>query len=265
VVPQLAAAITAARPNIGAFTLSSPGDAVLFHSPAHTWQRCPVLARRPAQVFVSFHRHRFKKDACQSSEMLSDIWALWVNEADPKIRPAEPEPVDSASAAKGRYDVHGGDAGQRRYVAPQTVPERESLALLTLRTALRPVEDAIGLSAALWKDQVGSWGQAPGPTLACPATAVPDGADEPAPKSPGAKGQGWEAVGCADDGSGRVLKVKLLGLTDGTGSDAGNGGGGRFEGTLPAALGGLASLQELWLNIHSISGTVRVHTTPPRC
>ena len=36
-----------------------------------------------------------------------------------------------------------------------------------------------------------------------------------------------------------------------------SGGGGRFEGTLPAELGELASLQELWLNIHSISGTVR--------
>ena len=34
------------------------------------------------------------------------------------------------------------------------------------------------------------------------------------------------------------------------------GAGGRFEGTLPAELGGLSELRELWLNMHHISGSI---------
>ena len=56
-MPQLAAAITAAFPDIGAFALSFPGDAVLFHSPARVWQRCPVLARRPASETAFPHTY----------------------------------------------------------------------------------------------------------------------------------------------------------------------------------------------------------------
>lgn len=224
---QLAAVITATHPNIGAFTLSFPGDLILFHSPARVWQRCPVLARRPSaqqgwnEMLISFHPKRLSSDACQTPEILSPKWSLWLNETDQKVRSAKE--AGAGSAAKGLY---GSDPGQRRYVPTQTVSERESLALLSLRTALRPVEDAIGLSAALWKDQVGSWGQPPTPTLACPATVqIAGNPDETITTAvqPGGRAQAWEAVGCADDGSGRVLKVKLLGLTDGTGSDAGNG------------------------------------------
>jgi hypothetical protein len=258
---QVAALVAAEHPGVGEFFLT-PDEFVLFHSPAKIWQRVPVVARRrdaPASMLLTFHPRRLSSDPCRIPDMVTRKRSVWIDQADEKVMPASA--LDSRSAAAGRY---GDLPGQRRYsstdtstagdspppplLRPSPPPPppavsraaREGVALLSLQKALRPTNDAIGLSAALWKDQVGSWGKSPRPPLPC-AGGVSSAA-----------GSGWEAVTCSDDGR-DVVRVKLLGLSD---SAFGGGGGGRFEGTLPPELGSLKSLQELWLNIHAISGTI---------
>eukprot|EP01043_Picozoa_sp_COSAG02_P049263 COSAG02_NODE_4929_length_4821_cov_7.778060_2_plen_287_part_00 len=198
---------------------------VRFLSPAKIWQRVPVVARRidsPSNMLISFHPQRLTSDACRTPDMVSFKWSLWIDETDRNIRPDSAANNVYNSPGSRRQDHYynsgtgsGGDSGDsgggsggsgggsspHQLVLPlRAGPARvESTALLSLQRALRPSSDGIGLSAALWKDQIGSWGKAPYSTNAC----ATDGS------------RAWEAVGCSDDRQ-HVVKVKLLGLADAT-------------------------------------------------
>ena len=211
--------VAAAWPRAGEFFTSS-GEFVRFLSPATIWQRVPVVARRsdaPSLMLVSFHPRRLHSDPCQTPDMVSRKWSTWIEETDSNIRSISnakmmyndvgPRSPRDYSGGGGNNGGDGGGGSSSRSISPATLrhspsvttAELESTALLSLQRALRPNDDAIGLSAALWKDQVGSWGKPPNSQVACPT----DG------------GRAWEAVACSDDRQ-HVVKVKLLGLSDST-------------------------------------------------
>ena len=253
---QPAAVVAAAWPNVGEFIVT-PDTFVRFLSPAKIWQRVPVVARRsdaPNNMLVSFHPQRLSSDPCDTPDMVSHKWSIWIDETDRRIKPA-PSANDVYNDLGAQYQGHyhpGGSGSssspaEPKLSSPASRADLESAALLSLQRALRPTDDAIGLSAALWKDQIGSWGTPPYSARACPL----DGS------------RAWEAVRC--DNRQYVVKLKLLGLADSTFGAylnffcqrsavptpllvcvAGPMGGGRFEGTLPPELGVLRSLEELW-------------------
>lgn len=264
--------VAAAWPREGEFVATSD-EFVRFLSPAKIWQRVPVVARRsdnPNTMLVSFHPRRLTSDACRTPDMVSRKWSLWINETDRNIRPdAAANNLYNGPRRQDHYynsgTGSGGDNGdgddlldgsrspeQLLLPPPASSAHVESTALLSLQRALRPSNDGIGLSAALWKDQIGSWGQSPGSANACPTD----------------RSSAWEAVRCSDDRQ-HVVKVKLLGLADATFGARSSShryrravliasareprivwpgalGGGRYEGTLPGELGALVRLEELW-------------------
>ena len=221
---QPAGVVAAAWPRARGFVVT-PDTFVRFYSPAKIWQRVPVVARRgdaPNIMLVSFHPQRLSSDPCETPDIVSRKWSLWIDETDRRIKPAAAANNvynDLGTQHQSHYNSGGGGGGgggggsssssggggggssspaEPALSPPASRADLESAALLSLQRALRPTDDAIGLSAALWKNQIGSWGTPPRSAHACPL----DGS------------RAWEAVRC--DHRQHVVKLKLLGLADST-------------------------------------------------
>ena len=86
---QLDGVLAAAWPRARGMIVT-PDTFVWFFCPAKIWQKVPVVARHidaPNIMLVSIHPRRLYTDPCETPDMVSYKWTIWIDETDARIKP----------------------------------------------------------------------------------------------------------------------------------------------------------------------------------